>query len=244
MAPKRIEILGVPVDCVNMAQAVSAVEEMIMGNRPEMVIAVNPEKVMKARRDPTLMAQLRRASLLIPDGIGVVLAACLLGLGRMERVAGSDLMPAICERAAHKGYRVFLFGASPDVNRKTAEVLHRRFSGIKIVGSQHGYLTEDQMPELIKRINAAGSEVLFVALGSPRQESWMERYLPHLDVKVCQGVGGTFDVLSGQVRRAPESLRKIHLEWLYRLITNPGRIARQFALPEFAFHVLRKKMIG
>jgi N-acetylglucosaminyldiphosphoundecaprenol N-acetyl-beta-D-mannosaminyltransferase len=209
-----------------------------------MVIAVNPEKVMKACKDPRMLDVLQMSGLLIPDGIGVVFAARVLGLGQMERVPGSDLMPAICERAARKGYKVFLYGASPEVNQEVVSILCARFPGIRIVGHQHGYVTEDQMPGLIERINASRAEVLFVALGSPRQEFWMKTYLPRLNVKVCQGVGGTFDVLSGRVRRAPAIFRKIHLEWLYRLGTNPGRVLRQFALPEFAFNVLWKKVIG
>jgi N-acetylglucosaminyldiphosphoundecaprenol N-acetyl-beta-D-mannosaminyltransferase len=244
MKPGRIELLGVPVDCVNLSQALGVVEEMIQCDRPGTVIAVNPEKVIKARKNPGLLAPLREARLLIPDGIGVVMAARLLGLGRMERVPGSDLMPAICALAARKGYRIFLFGASPEVNRDAMFVLKRRFPGIRIVGGQHGYLKEDEMPDLIDRINASGAEVLFIALGSPRQEAWLARYLPLLKVKVCQGVGGTFDVLSGRVKRAPAVFRRIHLEWLYRLLSEPRRLLRQTALPRFAMRVLWQFVIG
>jgi len=221
-----------------MAQALSIVEEMIKGDRPEMVIAVNPEKVIKASKDPALLDQVSEAALLIPDGIGVVFAARLLGLGKMERVPGSELMPAICERAVQKGYRVFLLGASPEVNRRTVEVLRGRFPGIQIAGGQHGYLKDEEMPDLIDRINASGAEVLFIALGSPKQELWLKQYLPQLNIKVCQGVGGTFDVLCGRVKRAPLILRKIHLEWLYRLLSEPRRLLRQTALPKFAVWVL------
>lgn len=244
MNPGRIELLGVPVDCINMSQALGAVEEMIQDDRPGTVIAVNPEKVIKARKNPSLLAQLREARLLIPDGSGVVMAVRLLGLGRMERVPGSDLMPAICELAARKGYRIFLFGASPEVNRDVIEALRRGFPGLRIVGGQHGYLKEDEMPALIDRINDSRAEVLFIALGSPRQEIWLARYLPLLKVKVCQGVGGTFDVLSGRVKRAPLTFRKMHLEWLYRLVSEPRRLSRQTALPRFAVQVLWRFVIG
>ncbi|MBI3802951.1 MAG: WecB/TagA/CpsF family glycosyltransferase [Nitrospirae bacterium] len=217
---------------------------MVAGNRPETVIAVNPEKVIKARQDPRLLSQLRRAGLLIPDGIGVVLAARFLRLGRMDRVPGSELMPAICERAAQKGYSIFLFGGSPEVNAQTAEVLRKRLPQIRIVGRQHGYVAEEEMPAVIGKINASGAEILFVALGSPKQELWMERYLPELRIKVCQGVGGTFDVLSGRVKRAPLFFRRLHLEWFYRLASQPKRLVRQTALPKFAFLVLRQKVTG
>ncbi len=222
-----------------MDRALEVVDAMVRGEKTEVIVAVNPEKVMRARRDQDLFGRLQRAGLLIPDGIGVVLAARLLGLARMQRVPGSELMPAICERAVRKGYRIFLFGASPEVNRRTAEALRRRYAGIQIVGNQHGYLTEAEMPALIDRINASRADVLFVALGTPKQERWMDTYAPHLKVKVCQGVGGTFDVIAGHTRRAPLLLRKLSLEWLYRLAMQPRRFLRQTALPAFVFGVAR-----
>lgn len=240
MRPQRVEVLGVPVDCVTMRQALAAVEAMLAGDRPETVIAVNPEKVMKARRDPALLNQLMRAGLLIPDGIGVVVAARGKSLERVERVAGADLMPMICDLAARRGHPVFLFGATPEANRLAVETLRGHYPDIRIVGAQHGYLTDDEMPEVIRQINESQAEVLFIALGSPAQEIWMDRYLPQVNVKVCQGVGGTFDVLAGRVKRAPWLVRRVHLEWLYRLLVEPRRIARQAALPKFALQIANR----
>jgi N-acetylglucosaminyldiphosphoundecaprenol N-acetyl-beta-D-mannosaminyltransferase len=244
MRARRIKILGVPVDCINMSRSLEIVDEMIAGDQPESVIAVNPEKVIKAQNDPQLMRQLHRAGLLIPDGIGVVLAARLLGLGIMERVPGSELMPAICGLAAHRGYRVFLFGANTEVNRRTREVLRVQYPGIQIVGNQDGFMPEEETPALLERINASRAQILFIALGSPKQELWMEKYLPQLNVRICQGVGGTFDVLAGNVRRAPAVFRKVHMEWFYRLLTNPRRLLRQTALPKFVYRVISLKIRG
>ena len=244
MKPKRIEVLGVPVDAVNMEEALAIVEAMLCGDKAETVIAVNPEKIIKAQTDPALLGRLRNAGLLIPDGIGVVAAAKILGLARMERVPGSELMPAICERAALKGYKVFLFGASPETNMRAVEVLRERYPEIQIVGCQDGYVKDQAMMQLIERINASQAEILFIALGSPKQELWMEEYLPQLKVKVCQGVGGTFDVIAGHVKRAPLVFRKMHLEWFYRLASQPKRILRQSALPKFVLQVLRRKFLG
>ena len=243
MKPQRIEILGVPVDCVTMAQAVDCAEFMIKGQHPCTILAVNPEKVIRAQQDGKLLSQLRSADLLIPDGIGIVIAACLLGLGRAERVPGAELMPKLCERAALKGYSVFLLGATPEVNQQAVAVLRERYPGIRIVGSQHGYVKEEDMPAVITRMNECKPDFLFVALGSPHQELWMSRYLPQLKVKVCQGVGGTFDVIAGRVRRAPKLFRFMHLEWFYRLASNPRRARRQTALPKFAYHVLKSLFI-
>ena len=244
MKPKRVEILGVPVDCVTMDQALQWVESLLTSDKPHSVIAVNPEKVVKASRDPELLNHLRSAGLLIPDGIGVVLAVRLLGLGHLERVPGSELMPKLCEQAALKRHKVFLFGASPEVSSRAAHVLRQRFPGLNIVGTQHGYVKNEDMTAVIEAINALQTDLLFVALGSPKQELWMTRYLPSLKVKVCQGVGGTFDVIAGRVKRAPLVFRALHLEWFYRLLSQPSRILRQTALPLFVFHVLRKWLIG
>lgn len=241
MNVKRIELLGVPVDCVSMDTAIDWAESMIKGDHPCTILAVNPEKVMRAQRDSILLDQLRSANLLIPDGIGVVLGARLLGLGHAERVPGAELMPKLCERAAAKGYTVFLFGASTEVNQQAVAALRDLYPGIRIVGSQHGYVKEKEMPSLIARINECQPDLLFVALGSPHQELWMYRYLPHLKVKVCQGVGGTFDVIAGRVRRAPKLFRSLHLEWFYRLASNPSRIRRQTALPIFAYRILKER---
>jgi N-acetylglucosaminyldiphosphoundecaprenol N-acetyl-beta-D-mannosaminyltransferase len=240
-SPVRVEVLGVPVDCVDMDGALAVVDAAIETGDPKIILAVNPEKVMAARKDGAILSSLQRAGLLIADGIGVVLAVRILTDEQIERVPGAELMPAICGRAVEKNYRVFLYGASPDVNKCAVEELKTRYPGIQVVGHQHGYLKDDDMPEFIERINASGADVLFVALGSPRQELWMERYLPQLDTKILQGVGGTFDVLAGQVKRAPEAFRKLHLEWLYRLIREPKRISRQIVYPVFAVQVLIEK---
>lgn len=244
MRPKRIEVLGVPVDVVNMEVALATVEKMLAGDKAETVIAVNPEKIIKAQSDPMLLSRLRNAGLLVPDGIGVVLAAKFFGLARMQRVPGSELMPAICERAALKGYKVFLFGASPETNLRAVEVLLKRYPGLQIVGYQDGYIKDQDMPKLIEKINSSNAEILFIALGSPKQELWMETYSPELKVKVCQGVGGTFDVIAGHVKRAPLFFRKLHLEWFYRLASQPKRLVRQSALPKFVMQVFRKKFLG
>ena len=163
MKPKRIEILGVPVDCVNMDQALDWAESMIKGHHPCTILAVNPEKVIRARQDGGLLGQLRSADLLIPDGIGIVLAARLLGLGHAERVPGSELMPKLCERAVSKGYTVFLFGASAEVNQQAVAVLREQYPGIRIVGSQHGYVKDEDMPGVITCINECKPDLLFVA---------------------------------------------------------------------------------
>jgi N-acetylglucosaminyldiphosphoundecaprenol N-acetyl-beta-D-mannosaminyltransferase len=242
ITPRRIEILGVPVDCVTMRSATDYLDDLVERPGVSTIFAVNPEKVMKAARDPWLLENLRSAALLLPDGIGIVWAARLLGLARLQRVAGADLMVEICRKAAAVGYRVFLYGAAPNVNDLAVTALRRRFPALRVVGSRHGYASAEEMPGLIRQINESGAEILFVALGSPRQEQWIARHAAELRVRVCQGVGGTFDVIAGTVRRAPPSWQAANLEWAYRLLTEPRRLARQIVLPRFAWRVLRERL--
>jgi N-acetylglucosaminyldiphosphoundecaprenol N-acetyl-beta-D-mannosaminyltransferase len=240
--PDRIDVLGVPVDCVDMDMAMGHVARVLEGDRAQAVIAVNPEKVIAAQSNPRLLQALDGAGLLIPDGIGMVLAARLLHGRILRRVPGSELMPKICDYAARMRYPVFLFGASAEVNDLASKELRRRYQGIDIAGAKHGYVRDEDMPALVERINASGAKILFVALGSPRQEDWMLKYLPSLKVRVCQGVGGTFDVLAGRVRRAPPVFLKLNLEWLYRLLANPKRLTRQTALPRFLFQTVKSSL--
>ena len=241
-APERIDILGVPIDCVDMSRALEYIEGVIRADGRSTVLAVNPEKVMAARKDAETMRILQQAGLLIPDGIGVVWAANLLADKAVGRVPGADLMPEICRLAEEQGFRVFLYGAAPGVAGKACDELLKRYPALRITGHEHGYLPEEEMPALLARINESGTDVLFVALGSPRQELWIEKYASQLGVKVYQGVGGTFNVLAGEVRRAPLLFRRLNLEWLYRLITEPSRIRRQIVLPLFGGLVIWQKL--
>jgi N-acetylglucosaminyldiphosphoundecaprenol N-acetyl-beta-D-mannosaminyltransferase len=238
MSPRRIEILGIPVDCLTRSSVLERLDGLLTAPGLATILAVNPEKVMKAREDRWLAQQLHAATLLLPDGIGIVWAARILKLGQLERVAGADLAVEICGWAAERGHGVFLYGAAEDVNRSAAEELQRKFPRLTLAGRQHGYVPADAMPELIQRINASGARILLVALGSPRQEHWIADHRGQLQVKICQGVGGTFDVLAGTVRRAPVTWQKSNLEWAYRLLREPRRLVRQVALPAFAWRVL------
>lgn len=238
----RHEVLGVPYDCVSMSQAIDRVAGWLSsGTRAHTIVAANPEKVMKARSSEHLRAFLGTVDLLIPDGIGLVWASRLFGSPARERVTGVDLMLELCSYSARSGTRVFLFGAAPEVNASAATNLQRMFPGLVVAGVQHGFVSEDDMTRVVDSINASRAQILFVALGSPRQENWMAHHLPKMtSVRACQGVGGSFDVLSGAVRRAPTLFRALGTEWAFRLASNPRRAHRQLALPAFAWHVLRE----
>lgn len=240
----RLRILDIWVDPVDMQQALQRVAGYVeSGGRLHTVFASNPEKNFSIPADPFLYEMFRTADLIIPDGIGMVLAARILHGARLSRVPGCDLMQAICELSSRKGYRIFLYGAREEVNGKAAEELGRRYPGIRIVGRCNGYLPGEEMDGLVSRINDSGAQILFLALGSPMQERWIAEHGGRLEhVRVCQGTGGTFDVIAGAVRRAPEAFCRLGLEWLYRLMGDPSRISRQKLLPVFAWLVLREKL--
>ena len=240
--PMRTAVLGVPVDCVTVDGAVAYAERQIDdGARGLCILAINPEKVMTLLKDDALRETFSRAALLIPDGIGVVWAMRYLNGVDAVRVPGAELMPKLCELAAHKGYGVFLFGSKEEVSQGAAEILVQRYPGLRVVGRTNGYLSPAEMPGLVEQINASGADLLFVALGSPRQEQWIQQWLPQLQVGLCQGIGGTLDTIVGTVKRAPPLFCQWGLEWFYRLVTDPRRARRQAVLPLFAAKVIRAK---
>ncbi|HBO69307.1 MAG TPA: glycosyltransferase [Deltaproteobacteria bacterium] len=240
----RLAILETWVDPVTMGQAVAKVEEFVeWGERPHVIFAVNPEKNFSVPGNPALHEAFRSADLLIPDGIGVVLAARLLHRARLSRVPGVELMEEICRLSEARGYGIFLYGALEEVNARAAEVLRERYPSLRIAGRVNGYLPNEEMPRVVETINASGAQVLFLAMGSPRQEQWFAAYRDRLTtVRVVQGIGGTLDVLAGTVRRAPAAWCRYSAEWLYRLLSEPGRIGRQRVLPLFAAQVFVAKL--
>lgn len=238
--PKRLVILDTPINCVTMNSALAFVDRAVReGSHPAVVMAINPEKVYALRADANLMAFAQSADLLIPDGIGIVWAARVLFGERISRVAGADLMQEICAQAPNHGWKIFLYGSSEEVNRGAAEILQKRHPGLKITGRANGFVPPEEMDGLVDQINQSGADILFLGLGSPRQEQWIQRYMPVLNVRIIQGIGGTLDTITGRVPRAPLLFRKCHLEWFYRLLRQPSRIGRQWKLVRFAIEVLR-----
>ena len=238
---ERVSILGVPMDCVTMTEAVLIADDLVRSGRKGAVFAINPEKIIAASENPQLLQAINAAALLIPDGGGAVLAARLGGFRTRRRVTGADLMPELCSLAATRGYPVFVFGARPEVTPMACRALRDAYPGLKIAGFQNGYLSSADAQELSDRINASGARLLFVGLGSPQQELWIHENLPKLTtVNVCQGVGGTLDVLAGRVKRAPIAWQRSYLEWLYRILREPARIRRFPRLVTFAYRVWKE----
>ena len=240
----RRDVLGSQVDVLDMDKALEFVDSCVRNDNgtSHYIVAVNPEKVFAIKSNDFLNDFLANASLVVPDGIGVVAAIKLLYGDTIGRVPGADLMQEICARAPHKGYRIFIYGGKEEVNREAVEVLQEKHPGLQVVGRANGYVSEDEMPSLIRQINESCADILFVALGSPKQEQWLYEHLAEVNVRVCQGIGGTLDTIVGNVPRAPKFFQRCHLEWFYRLLKQPSRIKRQAILPLFAAQIIAAKI--
>ena len=236
----RIRVLGVGVDCIDMEGTLDRLEEWVLAGGPcRQVATVNPEFVMRAGRDPAFAAALEQADLCLADGSGVLWAVRRQGCGLAAKVAGSDLVPALAARAARSGHRLFLLGAGPGVAAEAAARLQRLNPELLIAGVHGGSPRPEDEDEAINRIRASGADVLLVAYGAPGQDLWIARNRARLPVRVAIGVGGTLDFVAGRVRRAPGWLRRLHLEWFYRLVTQPWRARRMAVLPLYLIQVAR-----
>jgi N-acetylglucosaminyldiphosphoundecaprenol N-acetyl-beta-D-mannosaminyltransferase len=231
--------LDVNVSPYNYEEIISILLNNIKQQKKSFIVAINPEKIMKAQEDPELKKLLNAADFQIPDGIGVVLASKLKGGKIRQRVTGIDMMLRLCQAAAENSKNVFLYGGKPGVADEAKIELEKMFPGLKIVGTVNGYEKNEQL--IFDKIDFAKPEIIFVALGSPTQEYWIRKNMEHLSPCIYQGVGGSFDVISGKIKRAPALYQKLGLEWFYRLLKEPWRWKRQMILPQFLMKVLKSK---
>jgi N-acetylglucosaminyldiphosphoundecaprenol N-acetyl-beta-D-mannosaminyltransferase len=233
---KKEQYLGVNVSVMTYDEILDDLRSRISEGKQSTVIAVNPEKVITANKNPLVKELINESTYQIPDGIGMILASKVKGGSLKERVTGVDMMERLLRFAAEEGHGVFFYGAKEEVVSEAKRKLEEHFPTLNIAGYENGYTKDNQA--LVDKINASGAKLLFVALGSPKQELWIKENMKHLNVKVFQGVGGSFDVFSGRTKRAPEFYRRFGLEWLYRLMKEPKRIKRQMNLPKFLIRVL------
>lgn len=232
--------LGVNVSPLTYERILIEIQERMVRHEQSTIIAINPEKVIEANRDVNVKKLINESTFQIPDGIGVLLVSRLMGGKIRSRVTGVDLMGKLLDFAALKDYSVYFYGAKEEVVTKAIFEIQKKRPPLQIAGFTNGF--EKNENEVVQRINDSGAKILFVALGSPKQEVWIKRNLLKLpNVLVFQGVGGSFDVFSGIVKRAPSTFRKLGLEWLFRLVCNPYRIKRQLNLPLFLWKVLVRK---
>ena len=234
---ERVNILGVDVDAVTMAEAVDVVRRAMDTRAGVMVATANAEMLMRATHDEELRRILNASALVVPDGAGTVWAARHLGHAMPERVAGYDLAQELLRCAPAEGRRIYFFGSAPGVAEKAKAKAEQLYPGIEIVGVHNGFFSPADNAAIIAEIRAARPDLLLVALGVPKQEKWIAAHLAELDVPVAIGVGGTLDVMAGVMKRAPHWMQKAKLEWLFRGLMQPKRAGRLLALPKFVLKV-------
>ena len=234
---KPVRIVGVRVDNTGFDEAVELATSYLRGDRLRMIVTADASTVVIAQRDPEFREIVNSADLVTADSTGILWAAKKLGHPFEERVAGIDLSWKLCDVCAREGHRVFLLGAAPGVAERAAENLARRHPGLLIAGTRHGFFDSDG--EVVDAVNASGADMLLVALGIPKQEKWIDRNRSRLNVRLAIGVGGSFDVFAGNVRRAPSWMRAHGLEWVHRVLMDPRKIRKVARIPRFMWLVTR-----
>lgn len=234
-------MLGVPVDRCTRQEALARCEAAILaGSEPLQVVTLNPEMVMQARRLPKLNQAIRQSGLILPDGAGVVWACRRLGTAVPERITGVDFLGDLAEMAKDHGWPVFLLGAGPGVAEAAARALVLNHPGLRIGGTWEGSARADQAPAICARVQASGAQVLAVAFGVPKQDLWLSRNLGRSGARVGIGVGGSLDYVAGRVPRAPMVLRRLGLEWTFRLARQPWRLPRMLRGAPFFWQTIRE----
>ncbi len=247
MLPSRVNALGVGVSALAFSQTIDILEHWIWHRQRHYVCVTGVHGVMESRRNDDLRRIHNDAGLVTPDGMPLVWLGRLRGQRGMERVYGPDLMLAFCERSAARGYRHFLYGGDEGVPDLLARELRRRFPGLNIVGTYSPPfrpLTVAEDADVVRRINDARPDVVWVGLSTPKQERWMAAHVDLLDASALIGVGAAFDFHSGRKRQAPRWMQRSGLEWLFRLLSEPQRLARRYLInnPGFVWHLLLQEL--
>jgi N-acetylglucosaminyldiphosphoundecaprenol N-acetyl-beta-D-mannosaminyltransferase len=233
---ERITMMGCQIDNLSMEDTLATIEGFIRSGQPHQHVVVNVDKLVKASRDEQLRRIINECALINADGMPVVWASRLLGKPLKERVAGVDLFEALMARAAGKGWRVFLLGAREDVVQAVRETYLRKYPQLAIAGVRNGYWNgEQEEAAVVEQIRASGADLLFVAISSPKKEQFLGRYQAAMRIPFAMGVGGTFDVAIGKVRRAPRWMQQAGLEWFFRFLQEPRRMFRRYFIDDMAF---------
>ncbi|MGI5962085.1 MAG: WecB/TagA/CpsF family glycosyltransferase [Lawsonibacter sp.] len=223
------EILGVWFDDLTQEEAAQRGKELLEENQFHYVVTPNPEFLLAVEKDPEFCRILNEADLVLPDGIGVVYSAKILGTPLKERVPGIEFAEDMLNCLNEMGGRLYLLGAKPGVAEEAGKRIQSRYPNLVLCGTHDGYFKDEQA--VLLDVAAARPDLLFVCLGAPKQEKWMARWGKHTGARLAIGLGGCLDVFAGNVERAPEAWRKLGLEWAYRLKKEPRRIGRMAKLP-------------
>lgn len=238
----KVNVLGISYQNVTMAEAVRDVLAMTQANGTHYVVTPNPEISEACVENGRLAKAVSDADYVVPDGIGVIIASHILGTPLKERVGGFDLVTALLPEMERRGLRLYLLGAKPGVAGQAAQNLQKRFPALKITGTHDGYFKKDE--EAVEAVNAAGADVVIVALGFPRQEYFMVDNREKLQAHLLIGLGGGLDVFAGVTKRAPDVFIRLNLEWFYRLLCQPWRFVRMLKLPKYLFRAIGTRLFG
>lgn len=236
-----VHILDLPVNHVDMSTALDTIDLFVRQGGPHHIITADASMMVMAQQDTQLRSIIANADLITPDSEGILWAARQQGKALPERVSGVEIVERLCERSASRGYRLYFLGAAPGIADKAKECMEAKYPGAQIVGTRDGFFGEQDLPDVLEGIRACRPDILCVAMGIPKQEKWIQAHREALNVSVLIGVGGTLDVLSETVKRAPVIMRRLKLEWLWRVISNPRKISKVLLLPRFVVMVKRKK---
>lgn len=231
----RISMMGCQMDNLTMEETLQKVEGFIASGKPHQHVVVNVDKLVKANRDPELRRIINECALINVDGMPVVWASRLLGKPLKERVAGVDLFEALMQRSSRTGWRVFLLGAREEVVSEVKRQYEIKYPGLTVCGYRNGYWKPEEEAGVVEQIRAAQADLLFVAISSPKKEHFLGQYQEHMKIPFAMGVGGTFDVAVGRVKRAPVWMQKSGLEWFYRFLQEPRRMFRRYFIEDMAF---------
>ena len=233
--PERVNVLGVPIDPWTMTQTVEAADRIVSEGLFAHLIGVNADKLLQMRDDPWMDTCVRRCEVVNADGASMVMAAERLGISVPERVAGVDLMQELCALAERKGYSVYLLGAKEEVVTEAAKSLKRDFPAISLAGYRDGYFSEDQFDRVVEEVMSVAPAIVFVGITSPKKERLIERFREHGASSAFVGVGGSFDVVSGCIPRAPMWMQRANLEWLFRMAQEPRRLVKRYIVGNARF---------
>ena len=238
----RTDVMGVGFDNVTMEEALDRAMELITQDGPHLVVTPNAEIVQQANKDEEFSKLIADASLVIPDGVGVIYASKILGRPLKSRVPGVDFAAGLMARMAKSGHKLFLLGAKPGVAEEAAQKLMETYPGLTVCGTHDGYFKEDG--PVAEEIRQAGADVVFVCLGAPKQEKWIAKNGAATGASLLIGLGGSLDVFAGRVERAPEIWQKLSMEWLYRGLKEPVRLKRIAKLPFFLVDAVGARIKG
>lgn len=229
---------GVTVDNISLNYALTKVQHWIKTERtPHIIVTPDALAALRSRTDENYRRIVRGAGLVLPDGAGLIGALKLIGTPIQERIPGVEFTEHLCRRAAYEGWRVWMLGGAPGVAEAAADRLEEKFPGLTVVGTCDGFFKTEETDDICAAIRGAETDILFVGLGVPKQEYWLEEYLGRTGAVIGMGIGGSMDVISGRLTRAPKMWQKVGMEWLYRVIQEPWRWRRLTKLPLFAWYL-------